>query len=112
MDKKGVDSMGFFIYVGRDGKKRERRPLKPKTVDCEVLEAPQARTVADLMLNPTPEEEAERKRKQFDAQMTYLRKNNPKLAKKVWRRHILISVLAAVAFLGVCFIVAKLTGRI
>ena len=104
--------MGFFIYVGRDGKKREHKPLKPKTVGCEVLETPKARTVADLMLNPTPEEEAERKRKQFDAQMSYLRKNSPKLAKKVWRRHILINVLAVVVFLGLCFIVAKLTGRI
>jgi len=96
--------MGYFIYIGSDGKKRDRKPLKPKTVDCEVLDAPQGRTVADLMLNPTPEEEAERKRKQFDAQMAYLRENDPKMAKKVWRWQVLSYILAFALFIGVCLL--------
>ena len=100
--------MGYFIYIGSDGKKRGRKPLKPKTVDCEVIDAPQGRTVADLMLKPTPEEEAERKRKQFDAQMACLRENDPKMAKKVWRRKIFFDVSYVILFVGICLLAAFL----
>lgn len=100
--------MGYFIYIGSDGKKRGRKPLKPKTVDCEVIDAPQGRTVADLMLNPTPKEEAEQKQKQFDEQMAYLRKNDPKMAKKVWRNYLLFNLLGFAIFIGICLAVVFL----
>ena len=102
--------MGYFIYIGSDGKKRDRKPLKPKTVDCEVIDTPQGRTVADLMLNPTPEEKAGLKRKQFDAQMAYLRENDPEMAKKVWRRKIFLEILYVILFVGICLLAAFLTN--
>ena len=53
--------MGIFIYIGSNG---DNKPPKDKAVNCEVIDNPNRRTVADLMLEPTPEEIAAAEKRQ------------------------------------------------
>lgn len=58
-----------------------------------------------IYVTPDRREEAARKQKQFEEQMAYLRKNDPEKAKKVWRWHILSSLLAVAFLIGICLLV-------
>lgn len=85
-----------------------RRMAKAKVVECEVLDEPKRRP--EPVVQPKPEEKAELKRKQLDAQMAYLRENDPKMAKKVWRRKIFFDVLYVISFVGICLLAAFLVN--
>lgn len=83
----------LYLYFAA---KRSERPPKTKAISCVVVE----------------ENKVERENREFAEYMEYLRKNNPKLAKKVWRKHILTNLLLALIFIGICLLVAKLRGRL
>ena len=104
--------MGFFIYVGKDDRRRNNALPEAEPVECEVIEAPQYRTVADLMLEPTPAEiaAAERERiaieqelaeKAEEERLRRLKIEDPKQYKKetaVGRRFFIFLSVFAVIF--------------
>ena len=83
----------LYLYFAA---KRGEKPPKTKAVSCVVVE----------------ENQAERKKQEFAEYMEYLRKNNPKLAKIVWRKHILenffIFLVVGGIFVLICMIASRL----
>ena len=83
----------LYLYFAA---KRGEKPPKTKAVSCVVIE----------------ENQAERKKQEFAEYMEYLRKNNPKLAKIVWRKHILenffIFLVVGGTFVLICMIASRL----
>lgn len=83
----------LYLYFAE---KRSERPPKTKTVKCAVI----------------TENEAERKKQEFAEYMEYLRKNNPKLAKIVWRKHILENFFMFLIFGGIFVLICMIASRL